>query len=237
MKLHRIMLLLWIVAALSLSANAQALTDSKEDSAGTGAPAITPPAPLDLAYTRPTEKTRLRNYVFDAFGPYPIMGATLAAGINQADNTPPEWKQGFEGYSKRVRSDFGIAAVTTTSRYVLAQAFREDTLYYRCECAGVFPRLHHAVISTFTGRRGDDGHRVFSFSALLAPYAGTMTAVYGWYPGRYNAKDGFRMGNYSLLGYVAGNVALEFLYSGPHSLLSRMHLNNGHGAPDPSPNR
>ena len=63
-----------------------------------------------------------------------------------------------------------------------------------------------------------------------------MTAVYGWYPGRYNAKDGFRMGNYSLLGYAAGNIALEFLYSGPHSLLSRMHLNNGHGAPDPGSN-
>jgi hypothetical protein len=60
-----------------------------------------------------------------------------------------------------------------------------------------------------------------------------MTAVYGWYPGRYNAMDGFRMHNYSLLGYVGGNLALEFLYSGPHSWLSRMHLNNGHGAPDP----
>jgi hypothetical protein len=92
------------------------------------------------------------------------------------------------------------------------------------------------VISTFIARRGEDGHRVFSFPALVAPYAGTMTAVYGWYPDRYNAKDAFRMGNYSLLGYVAGNVALEFLYSGPHSLLHRMHLNNGHGAPDPGSN-
>jgi hypothetical protein len=237
MKLCRITLLLWIVATLSLPANAQALVDSKEDSAGTVASAITRPERVDLTYIRPTEKTRLRNYVFDAFGPYPIVGATLAAGINQADNTPPEWKQGFEGYGKRVGSDFGIAAVTTTTRYALAQAFREDTLYYRCECKGVFPRLNHAVISTFTGRRGEDGHRAFSFSALVAPYAGTVTAVYGWYPGRYNAKDAFRMGNYSLLGYAAGNVALEFLYSGPHSLLSRMHLNNGHGAPDPSPNR
>jgi hypothetical protein len=99
----------------------------------------------------------------------------------------------------------------------------------------VFPRFRHAVISTFTGRRGEDGHRVASFSAFVAPYVGTMTAVYGWYPSRYNAKDGFRMGNYSLLGYVAENVALEFFYSGPHSLLHRMHLNNGHGAPDSSP--
>jgi hypothetical protein len=105
-------------------------------------------------------------------------------------------------------------------------------LYYRCECKGLFPRMSHAVISTFTSRRGDDGHRVFSVPALVAPYAGTMTAVYGWYPGRYGAKDGFRMGNYSVLGYVGGNIALEFLYGGPHSLLSRMHLSNRHGAPD-----
>jgi hypothetical protein len=157
-------------------------------------------------------------------------------GIGQADNTPPEWKQGAAGYSKRFGSDFGIAAVTTTTRYALARAFREDTLYYRCECKGVFPRLTHAAISTFTGRRGDDGHRVFSLAALIAPYAGTMTAVYGWYPGRYNAKDGFRMGNYSLLAYAAGNVAFEFLHRGPQSLLSRVHLNNGRGAPDPGTN-
>ncbi len=39
------------------------------------------------------------------------------------------------------------------------------------------------------------------------------------------AKDAFRMGNYSLLGYLGGNLGLEFLYSGPHSLISRMHLN------------
>jgi hypothetical protein len=100
----------------------------------------------------------------------------------------------------------------------------------------VFPRLRHAVISTFTARRGEGGHRVFSFSSLVAPYAGTMTAVYAWYPGRYDAMDGLRMGNYSLLGYVGGNIALEFLYSGPHSLLTRMHLNNGHGAVDPGSN-
>jgi hypothetical protein len=224
-------LLAAIFAALSVPASAQALKDSESSRAVEGTTA-TPP---DLTYIQPTEKTKLRNYLFDAFGPYPIAGAAMVGGINQADNTPPEWKQGFAGYSKRFGSDFGIAAVTITTRYALAQAFKEDSLYYRCECRGVFPRLRHAALSTFTARRGEDGHRVFSLSAVVAPYAGTMTAVYGWFPGRYSAKDAFRMGNYSLLGYVGGNMALEFLYSGPHSLLSRMHLNNGRGAPSPSP--
>ncbi|MFZ0956263.1 MAG: hypothetical protein WAN60_07960 [Candidatus Sulfotelmatobacter sp.] len=233
MSMRRIVLLLLAVPALSLLAGAQSLADSA-DSPGTVVSTTT--APADLTYVRPTEKIRLHNYLFDAFGPYPIAGAALASGINQVDNSPPEWGQGAAGYGRRFGSDFGIAVVTTTTRYALAHAFREDTLYYRCECKGVFPRLRHALISTFTGRRGEDGHRVFSFPALVAPYAGSMTAVYAWYPNRYDAMDGFRMGNYSLLGYAGENVALEFIYSGPHSLLSRMHLNNAHGAPSPNPN-
>jgi len=224
------------LAALSTLAKAQSLVDSGDSSsAGVLSLSTANPQP-DLTYARPTEKTKLRNYFFDAYGPYPIVGAAVAAGINQVDNAPPEWKQDAEGYGKRFGSDFGVIAVTTTTRYALSEAFHEDTLYYRCECKGVVRRLSHAVISTFTARRGNDGHRVFSFPALVAPYAGTMTAVYGWYPGRYDYKDGFRMGNYTLLGYVGANIALEFLYSGPHSWISRMHMNNRHGAPSPGSN-
>ncbi len=236
MKMRRIMLLLLAIAGVAVLpelAKAQALIDPRDSAGGV---ASTTPAQPDLAYTRPTEKTKIENYLFDAFGPYPAVGAAFAAGIGQAYNTPPEWKQGAAGYSKRFGSAFGIAAVSTTTRYGLAEALREDTLYYRCECKGLFPRLRHAVISTLSARRGQDGHRVFSFPALIAPYAGSMTAVYAWYPDRYNGKDAFRMGNYTMLGYVGGNIGLEFLYGGPHSLLHRMHLDNGHGAPDQGSN-
>jgi hypothetical protein len=224
------------LAALPVLAKAQSQANSGDSSSAAVLPSVTTNPQPAVTYTRPSEKTRLRNYFFDAFGPYPIVGAALAAGINQADNTPPEWKQGAAGYGKRFGFDFGIAATTTATRYALARAFGDDTLYYRCERKGVFPCLRHVVISTFTARGGNDGHRVFSFPALVAPYAGTMTAVYGWFPGRHGAKDALRMGNYSVLGYVGGNVALEFLYSGPHSLLSRMPLNNTHGAPGPGSN-
>jgi hypothetical protein len=181
---------------------------------------------LDLSYRRPTEKTKLRNYFFDTFGPYPVVGAALLGGINQADKTPPEWGQGAGAYGERVGSDFGIALVTTTTRYALAEAFREDTLYYRCECKGLVRRLGHAMISTVTARVGDDGHRRLSFPALVAPYAGSMTAVYGWYPRRYDAEDGFRMGNYTLLTFAGINIAREFIYGGPHTLFGHA----GHSA-------
>ncbi len=235
-KFRRVMLFALVTAVIatgSVKARSQA-SFSSEDSSATAS--VTTSGTLDLAYVRPTQRAKVGNYVFDAFGPYPLAGAALTAGINQFTNSPPEWNQGMKGYGRRFGSDFAIAAVGTTTRYGLAQAFKEDTLYYRCECGGPIPRLRHAVISTLTGRRGEDGHRIFSFSALVAPYAGSMTAVYGWYPNRFGAKDAFRMGNYSLLGYMGGNIALEFVYSGPHALISRMHLNNAHGSTAPGPN-
>lgn len=127
-----------------------------------------------------------------------------------------------------------IFAVQTESQIGRTESRYEDPPGYaravNSSSSAVLPRLKHAMISTLTARRGTDGHAIFSFPALVAPYAGTMTAVYGWYPRRYDAEDGFRMGNYTLLGYVAGNLALEFLYGGPHSLLSRMYLKDDRGA-------
>jgi len=77
-------------------------------------------------YIRPTHRVIAGNYAFDTFGPYPISGAVLAAGINQLDNSPPEWNQDAAGFGKRVGSNFGIAAIGTTTRYSLAEVFRED---------------------------------------------------------------------------------------------------------------
>jgi len=183
----------------------------------------TQPQPI-LGYKKPTERIKVRNYLFDTFGPYPLAGAVILGGIDQAHNAPPEWGQGAGPYFERVASDSGIEMVTTTTRYALAEVFREDTIYYGCECTGVFRRLGHALISTVTARRGDDGHRQLSFPAMIAPYAGSMTAVYAWYPKRYDAEDGFRMGNYTLLTFAAENIAREFIYGGPHTLFGRTGL-------------
>ena len=187
---------------------------------------------LDLKYYRPSEHDKLRTYAFDSFGPYAFAGSALSAGISQGETAskatnagiPPDWGQGWDSYGARFGSEFGINLVTQTTRYGLAEAFRQDTIFYRCECTGFLPRLKHALISTVTARKGEDGHRVFSPPALIAPYAGTEAAVLLWYPHRYEAMDGFRMGNYNLLAQAGLNLALEFIYGGPHTLLSHHHV-------------
>jgi hypothetical protein len=232
MKFRQPVLLLFVITTfVALPAVAKGQSLAPEDSLGMAVAAVSDQS--DLTYARPTQATKLRNYAFDAFGPYPIVGAAMVAGVGQMDNTPSAWGKGAAGYGRRFGSDFGIAAITTTTRYGLAQALKEDTLYYRCECKGLLPRFSHAVVSTLTARHGEDGHRAFSFSAVAAPYAGTVAAVYAWYPDNYGARSALRMGNYNLLGSVGENVLLEFFYSGPHSLLSRMHLNNSRAAPNP----
>jgi len=182
------------------------------------------PAPPLFVYSRPTERMKIRTYVFDAFGPYPIVGAALIAAVNQREGTPPEWRQGAAAYGERFGSNLAIAAVTTTTRYALAEAFREDTVYLPLRMQRCFsslgacsdfdsdgtpgPRWPSPLV--FPGRRGtlrrhDDG--------CLCVVSGTLR------PQRRLA----RMGNYNLLAFAGGNVALEFIYGGPHTLFSRLH--------------
>ena len=60
-----------------------------------------------------------------------------------------------------------------------------------------------------------------------------MTAVFGWYPGRFGGTDAFRMGNYSLLTYPGEDIGRELLHPGSHSLLSRIDPHKLYSAPDP----
>jgi len=198
---------------------------------------IPPPADSGAIYTAPTGQQKLRSFASDAFGPYAFASAVFAGGIQQAYDAPPEWGGGFHASTVRVASNFGIELVTTTVHYGLGAVFHEDIAYYRCRCTGMFPRLGHALISTVTASRGRDGRTVFSFSGLAAPYAGAMAAL-AWYPDRMGAKDGFRMGNYNLLGQAGQNLAFEFIFGGPHTLFGHSrHSLFSRRAPttDPSP--
>jgi hypothetical protein len=190
--------------------------------------------PATAPYVEPTESMKLHNYSFDAFGPYPLTVSAFVAGYHQARRIPPDWREGWPGYGERYGSDFGISAVNITTRYTLAEALHEDTLYYSCGCKGISRRLLHAVVSAAIARRGQDGHQVFGLPGVVAPYIGPLVAVPAWYPNRYSAKDAFRMGNFGLMDYAIGNIGLEFLPGllrpKSSSWIRRWHFDNRHAA-------
>jgi|HubBroStandDraft_1064217.scaffolds.fasta_scaffold144466_1 hypothetical protein len=125
--------------------------------------------PVMPVYHQPSEQQRRSNYLFEAYGPYPLAWTTPVAGWHQAMRTPPEWREGWPGYGERYGSDFAASAVNINVRFGLAEALNEDTMYYRCGCRGVWPRLEHAVVWTAMAHRGADGRKALAAPTLGAP--------------------------------------------------------------------
>jgi hypothetical protein len=183
-----------------------------------------PDAPISSSapYVLPTEAQKFHNFALNALGPVAFAGSSLAAAIDQGSNFPHEWGQGAGAYGARVASNLGISLVTATAQYSMAEAFHEDTAYYRCTCVGFFPRFWHAAVSTVAARRGSDGHTSFSMALTASPFIGPVTAANTWIPSRNGSTLGLRMGTFNLLGQFGQNEALELIYGGPHTLLGQL---------------
>jgi hypothetical protein len=115
-----------------------------------------------------------------------------------------------------------MGLISSTAQYSLAEAFHEDTAYYRCRCAGFFPRFWHAAVSAFASRREDDGATSISVALTVSPFIGPMIAANTWIPDRNGSALGVRLGTFNMLGQLGQNEALEFLYGGPHTLLHHL---------------
>ena len=192
-------------------------------------PAATAPTPTvatllsaPALYVPPTNEQKFHNFAWNALGPVAFAGSSFAAAIDQGFNFPHKWGQGTDAYGARVASNLGISLVTATAQYSLAEAFHEDTAYYRCTCSGFLPRFWHAAFSTVTARRGSDGHTSFSIALTASPFIGPMVAANAWIPTHDGPNLGLHMGEHNLLGQFAQDEALEFIYGGRHTLLGHI---------------
>ena len=207
--------------AESSSVFAAALPSPFPEASSSSLDSAVPPV-ATRGYVSPTQAQRFRNYTWNALGPVAFAGSSFAGAIDQAFNFPHAWGQGFDAYGARVASNLGISLVTATAQYSLAEAFHEDTAYYRCTCKGFFPRFLHAAISTVASRRGADGHYAFSPALSFSPLVGPMLAANSWIPGHDGPNLGFHMGVHNLMGQFGQDEALEFLYGGPNTFLGRI---------------
>jgi hypothetical protein len=89
--------------------------------------------------------------------PWTIGLNAFTAGIGQAENSPPEWKGGMEGYAKR----FGAGYADTFDgnlwgNAILTSWWHEDPRYYRKGSGNVWGRAGWAAASSFWCKR-DNG--------------------------------------------------------------------------------
>jgi len=163
------------------------------------------------AYVFPSGRQRLNRYVWETFGPLSLIGVGVAAGIDQGQNSPPEWKQGASGYGKRFASRMGQYAIEQTTSYGLSEAFRLDTGFEKSQRHGFSARLGDALIQNVTSRTRT-GKRIISAPRLAGVYVGGLVPALTWYPSRFSYKDGLREGTYSLAAGFVINVMREFIF-------------------------
>lgn len=185
----------------------------------TPTPAGTPTTPAAIqplvgtrstAYVRPDAKTRSRRYVDSVLGPFVLAGQVAGAGISTWRNSPEEWGDNWDGFGRRVASNFGRNAVKQTTIYGLDEAFKLDSNYYRGKNKSVSTRVKNALISPLTAR-DRNGKRVVGIPRLVGTYGSSIVAYETWYTARYDWTDGVKNGTISLGFTAAFNLFKEFV--------------------------
>jgi len=75
--------------------------------------------------------------------------STFLSLINQASGKPYEWGGGFEGYGRRLASNYGRISIQNVFSTVGNAALRYEPRYDRCRCVGFGPRTKHALVRNF----------------------------------------------------------------------------------------
>jgi hypothetical protein len=181
------------------------------------------------SYVFPSFRDRRRAYLTDLVGPGVFFSTVIQAAADQAQSLKvgypsdgyaasgehpahgivPEWGEGFDGYTKRYASRFGMGLVGTTSRYGLGELLHEDVSYHLCRCRGAFPRAYHAISQALIAHTGS-GRSVPSLPAIASPFIGAEVATVAWYPARYNASDAIRTSLPLYFGLALKNMFKEF---------------------------
>ncbi len=101
--------------------------------------------------------------VFDYFS-YPFYG--FLAALDQANNSPKSWGQGWDAYGKRYAASFadnGIGTYMTTA--IFPSVLREDPRYYQRGEGGIGSRAFYSLSRLFVTRT-DAGAARFNYSEI-----------------------------------------------------------------------
>jgi len=155
----------------------------------------------------------------DSFDYSAFVFAGMLAGVGQAQNSYPEFRQGAVGYGRYYWHSLADQAVGNYFTEAIVPAVtREDPRYYTLGHGGLFPRTGYAINRLFMTRT-DSGRRTFNFSEIVGNGAGAGVSDL-YYPSRYRTwtKTGQKWLTQVALDGVF-NVFKEFWPNISHSVL------------------
>jgi hypothetical protein len=227
--LQRVRLLAIAVLLLLLGSqlDAQAPQDEQLASATpavlpAGDPALKPAVHAAAIEPARTAKERFQDYRSATFSPWALFTPSLSAGLSQWRDYPSEWKQGGEGFGKRLASAYGGVAIENTISLGVTYVDHEDLRYPLSSYprGAILKRAGHAIAYTFVPKKEEGGRR-FGWSRVVGAYGAGFVAN-TWYPSRHSdTSNALYLGSMNLVGDLGVNLLKEFIR--PHLVFGNTH--------------
>ena len=176
-------------------------------------PSVSPSTPVTMPspYTRPDAGKRFKHFAKDLAGPAAWGGMLGGAAFSTAINSPEEWGGTWEGFGKRVASNFGKNVIRSSVTYGLDEALKLDSHFYKSEKRTVGARIKNALISPVTARKAN-GKRTIGIPKIVGTYSANLIAYELWYPARYSVGDAMVNGTITLGSNAVYNLVKEFVF-------------------------
>ncbi len=146
----------------------------------------------------------------DTFDPFNWVIAGVYAGVYQAQNTYPQWRQGGAAYAKRYGATFADGAISTyLSEGVLPALLHEDPRYFRMGAGGKWWRAGYAM-SRVLITRTDAGKLRFNHSEIEGNLMAASLGNLYYPPGSRSAGDTFEKFGINVVSDAGFNVLREF---------------------------
>jgi hypothetical protein len=135
-----------------------------------------------------TVKQKFTIAAKDSFD-YPLLGlAAVIAAWGQADNSHPEFGQGWAGYGRRVGTSYADQAIgNMMTEGIFPSMLHEDPRYFRRGYGSIKSRAWYAATRVFVTKTDAGGTR-FNFSELLGNATGTAISN-AYYPDTRDVAD------------------------------------------------
>ena len=176
---------------------------------------VTPSVPPARYWDKPFEPLRPAgkakyHYGRRTFGPWGLFTTTYAAGIDQWQDDPAEWRQGFDGYGLRVANRIGTRLVRRSVRLGFELLRHEDPRFFRSGRTGFWARTKQVLLMQSLYVKTDDGGQTIAVGRIAGAMAAAQIAQ-AWQP---DSRDGFghnlRRGGWVLAGDAGARMLREF---------------------------
>src|SRR5947209_4835373 len=149
-------------------------------------------------------------YLRSLVNPWGFAKSAMSGAIDQSNNKPDEWGQGWGAYGERVANIEGQYLIQKTVNYLISSPLHEDNRYLGSGKQGFWPRTKYAVVSSVLARH-DNGKLYISVSQLGGVAAGAFGARLWLPPSQSSAGDAATSFGITMEANAATSVFKEFL--------------------------